>query len=306
MKSFPTNAPEETKWDGGYGGGHISPSTLATKLFKAEVPGQWLCCYMLRRFGWPNAGSDDYKELMSWTLTTPIDGLLLGVTPYLGCDGSRKYDGRKKWSVYNLHFSVRFTNEVGRKIDSDPGRDSYFRRKTNAVMGWWKRKGIKLYAWGSGLKEGDEDVLVHTFCDDSHDDKRCFGLWKRTARMKRPGHIPKQAQMVEWWLGELIKKSHPEVKLPKMTAKERRNRHNPFAKRTEIALQRTMLDLLRPTNVRDVDFNIFGKTEEGHSTTPTRLIRGPHAESWKGAGNTPAYWYSPEGIKERAKDNTPK
>ena len=29
---------------------------------------KWVGGYMFRRFGWPNFGSDDYKELCSWSL----------------------------------------------------------------------------------------------------------------------------------------------------------------------------------------------------------------------------------------------
>lgn len=299
MKPFDTKAPEVVKFDGGYGSGPgCSPHELANKLFKQEVPGPWLCCYMLRRFGWPNGGSDDYKELMSWSLTTPINGLFLCVTPYLGSHPDPKlFD-----STSNLHFAVRFSNDIGRKLDSDPGRDAYFRRRYGAIMRWWKRKGIKIYAWGCGLKDGDSDELVHKFCDHSKNKALVYGLWLRTPTVKGKRDIPKQVLMVEWWLEQLIKAKHLEIKLPKMTASERRNRRNPFAERCAVALQRTMLDLLRPTNVRDVDFNCFGKTEQGHAgAIEPKLIRGPHANYWPGAGNTPAYWYSDEGKKERAK-----
>lgn len=304
MKSFSTTAPEKIVWEGGYGSGPgCSPPELANKVFKEEVPGSWLCCYMLRRFGWPNEGSDDYKNLMSWTLTTPVKGLFLSVTPYLGSTPDPKRFGISS----NLHFAVRFSNDVGRKLDTDPGRERYFRRHYGAIMRWWKRKGIKLYAFGYGLKEGDSDELVHHFGDDSKHPGKCWGLWRRTKAMKRPGDIPKQAQMVEWWLEKLITEKHKDVKLPKMTAAERRNRSNPFAKRCAVALQRTMLDLLRPTNVRDVNFNCFGKTEEGHSgAIKPSLIRGPHVLFWPGAGNTPAYYYSEEGRKERAKEKDKK
>lgn len=292
LKPFLTSAPEHPKWEGGYGGGTLRPSDLATEVFGEGVPGEWLCCYMLRRFGWPNCGSDDYKNLMTWALTTSIDGLWLSVTPYLGS------------SEDNLHFGVYFTKAINSKIESYPGRESFWRRKNKAIWAWWKSKGIKLYAWGYGLKEGDTDEMVHPYSDDpKHPDKQ-WGLWKRTPTMERKGDIPKAARMVDWWLSELIKKRHPEVKLPKMRKSERERRTTRFQKQINHALKRTLLDLLRDTNVRDVSFNCFGKTErpgDSCATKPKPVIT-PEAGYWSGAGNTPEYWYSYEAKKERAKE----
>src|ERR1041384_7695080 len=190
LKPFQTTAPENLPAHGGYGSGDVSPVKLADDLFKAEIPGPWLCCYMLRRFGWPNEGSDDHKNLMSWNLTTPIKGLWLCVTPYLGSDGDG-YDPNAKFSCANMHFAVRFTESVGQKLAADIGRDAYFRRHNREIMGWWRRKGIKLYAWGVGKKEGDEDELVHKWSDHAKDDKLVFGLWRRTARVKGVRDLPK-------------------------------------------------------------------------------------------------------------------
>lgn len=291
MKPFLTSAPEHPKWEGGYGGGTISPHDLADSLFKESISGPWLTCYMLRRFGWPNMGSDDYKNLMSWALTTPVEGLFLSVTPYLG--GS------------NLHFGILFTEQVHRKTDYDAGRERWFKRFRDAVTGWWDAKGIKIYAWGYGKKTGDADELVHHFCHDPRNPEKVYGLWRRTKRMTRPGRIPPNVQMLEWWLEQLIKKLHPEVKLPKMTKSEKIRRDNPFKRRCDLAIQRTMLDLLRPTNVRDISFNVFGNIEKTYAAKPQPEI-SPAVERWSGAGHTPQYWYSKEATKERSKANRKK
>lgn len=306
LKPFLTSAPapDDCTWDGGYAGGPgVRVSELADELFREPIAGPWLCVYMLRRFGWPNAGSDDYKELMSWTLTTPIKGLYLSVTPYLGRTESREFDPR--W-IHNLHFAVRFTKEVGQKLDDQPGRWRAMDRRNRAVMRWWKTKGIKLYAWGCGKKVGDEDELVTEFGEASHDPNNKYfgyvwGLWKRKPNMGRRD-IPAAAQMVEWWLSELIKKHHPEVKLPKMSAREKRMK-NTFAPKAHVALKRTMLDLLRNVYVRDINFNIFGGTEErtklGYACKKHQVVT-PGANYWGGAGNTPDYWFSKEAEKDRA------
>ena len=82
MKFQTTLAPTKSDVCAGFGGsGSINPSDWADEIYKGEVPGPWLMCYMVRRFGWPNAGSDEYKNLCNWNLTTPIKGLYLCVNP---------------------------------------------------------------------------------------------------------------------------------------------------------------------------------------------------------------------------------
>lgn len=297
---FQTTAPEKYKWDFGYGDGRISPSQIATQLFKGEIPGAMLCCYMLRRFGWPNEGSDDYKNLMSWCLTTPVEGLYLSVTPYLGARGDEKVDWKNKFGCSNLHFGIRFIKDIGRKIDVDAGREHWFRRHHRFIQSWWKKTGIKLYAWGCGLKIGDPDELVHHWTDHESDSKYIYGLYRRTASVKGKRGLPKQLMMVDWWLEKLIREKHPEVNLPKITKRERTIVANPFRRKCEQAIRVTMLDLLRPTNVRDISFTPFGDIEK-EPEAMKRYKNQPAAGFWDGAGNTPEYYYSKEGIAERKK-----
>lgn len=290
MKPFLTNSPPTSslKWDGGYKGGTISPKTLSDDLFGEDIQGPWLTCYMLRRFGWPNVGSDDYKELMTWALTTPIKGLYLSVTPYLG--GS------------NLHFGILFTNAVERKIDHDIGRETWFKRYHKFIMNWWEKHGSKLYMWGYGLREDDPDELVHKFSDDSKNERKCWGLWritKTTPAARRKGFLPKNIMMADWWLGKLLEQHHPEIRQPNMTKRERSRRSNSFRRQCETAIKRTMLDLLRETHVRDINFNVFGDIEHSYAKKVQRTV-APAAGYWTGFGNTPEYWYSKECKKERA------
>ena len=42
-----------------------------------------LFAYLFRRFGYPNSGWDDYKQLTSYELTTPHPDLLLGIAPHV-------------------------------------------------------------------------------------------------------------------------------------------------------------------------------------------------------------------------------
>lgn len=275
MKFQTSLASDNASICGGFGAsGSIDPSTWADELYKGAVSGPWLCCYMIRRFGWPNCGSDDYKQLCSWNLTTPLSGLYLCVTPYLG--GS------------NLHFSVMFNKAIGAKINQDPGRDSFLRRLRKSTMHWWSSEGRKLYVFGKGKKADDEDELVFSVGEDG---EHVWGFWRRTSAHRGRDNSPN----VDWLsFVELIEEFHPEVRLPKMTKREKANRISPFDKRVRAAIEATLLDLLRPTSVRDIRFTPFGNIEK----TPEAVGRYSNqadAGRFTGAGHTPKYWFSHKG-----------
>ncbi len=253
--------------------GSIDPCTWADELYKGVVPGPWLCCYMLRRFGWPNAGSDDYKNLCSWSLTTPIDGLYLLVTPYLGSS--------------NLHFAVNFNKVVQSQIGKDPGREAYFARRETAVLRWWNATGRKLYTIGGGTVEGDEDVLVHPY---SEQDGKVWGLWKRTPAHAKLGANKLPAGL--WrWLGQFVDEQHPKAKLPRITKREQAARVSRYNLRVKAAITATLKDLLRPTYVRDISFTPFGSIEDSPEAIE-RYSNQKTAEYFHGAGNTPEYWFT--------------
>lgn len=52
------------------------------------VPQGSFFAYLWRRFGYPNVGWDDGKELVSYLLTTTHPGMLVRITPYAGGDSS--------------------------------------------------------------------------------------------------------------------------------------------------------------------------------------------------------------------------
>lgn len=290
------------KWSGGFGsGGKINPSKWATELYAGEMPGPWLCCYMLRRFGWPNEGSDDYKNLMSWTLTTPMDGLYLSVTPYLGHSGEQPKDIS---NAMNLHFGVRFTKAVRGKLDRDPGRERYFKRKEKWLRQWWKSVGSKLYTFGCTARDDKQETLVYEYAEDTKKKNFVWGWYKRRdehdklSQKTREGWL--KNDMCLWYgLAYLIEKHHPEAKPPRMTKQERQQRTDGFGKRVEKAVKTALADLLRPTNVRDISFTPFGDIER----SPEAVKRYKNQESVRyfvGAGNTPEYWFKHATPAERA------
>lgn len=273
MPKFTTQLiPPRTRLAGGYQSGNIDPGGLADSLGFAPVRGEWLTCYMLRRFGWPNVGSDGHKNLCSWCLTTPIAGLFLTVTPYLGGSGR------------SLHFGVRFDKAVGEAMERNPGRDAFARRSDRAIRAWWLKRGSEVYALGES-KPG-EDVLVNEFAPT--EDGKVWGLWKRPEGMKRQG-FPKGADaMFCWWLEQFIKQAHPEVKLPTPNKRER-VRVTAYHRRANAALKATLRDLLRPVRVRDISFSPAGRG----------VGEGAEAVPFEGAGFAPEYWFKTEARARR-------
>lgn len=294
MRRFTTKlAPLDAKWNSGYAGGaNMDVDALADEVFGARVPGEWLTCYMIRRFGWPNAGSDEYKNLCTWMLVTPIAGLFLTVTPYLG---GGPVVMPEKYGFGNLHFGVRFTTAVGSKIDHEPGRQAFFRRRERAVRRWWDTEGCELYILGTGLVEGDDHELVKRA--EGEKDGKVWGVWRRKPEDKRQRFGKGKVDgMLLWWISEFIIEKHPEAGIPaKMSPAERRHCSSAFARRATAAIKRTMLDLFRPTRVRDVWFGAFGLTERGEAPS-----KGPDAPWFDGAGYAAEYWFTTHRRRQRA------
>lgn len=281
QKFTPALAPLTAKIAGGYSSnGIIDPDLWADEVFGAGIPGPWLAVYMLRRFGWPNAGSDDYKNLCSWCITTPVEGLYLLVTPYLG-EASGNLLGL---SSRNLHFGVRFSREVGTELNRDSEIEKCWVRREKAIRRWWDSEGSDLYVFGSG--DPTEDALVLKSVEK---DGKVYGLWKRPDGYKRRQKLPAIGnQLFFWWLAEYIKKAHPGV-LPEFKPEPRGL--TAFQRRAKQAIEKVLKDLMRPTYVRDVGFSPLG-----HGSG-----KGPVAEPFEGAGHTPEYWFSTRRKRRESK-----
>lgn len=51
-----------------------------------HLSGGHLFAYLFRRFGYPNFDWDQQKNLVSYAITTPMKGVFLTITPYMGGD----------------------------------------------------------------------------------------------------------------------------------------------------------------------------------------------------------------------------
>lgn len=124
----------------------IHPGRWAEDLLATHAPGlHWrgadLVVYMIRRFGWPNSGSDPYKDLCCWTLDIGLPGFYLLVKPYLG----------RADRAVGLHWGVRWTATGERRFLLDragaPARRQYHRDFAHYLRRvWWPTVGRHRYA----------------------------------------------------------------------------------------------------------------------------------------------------------------
>lgn len=292
----------------GYG---IDPSKLATSLIQ-DTPwsGPWLACYMLRRFGWPNIGSDDHKELMSWMLTTPMEGVFLGVSPRMSQDDRLRRD--QPSAIDCLHFRVGFSLATEKKIsESTPEIKRVQKARISRIQQWWKEKGrdhlilmacspeegMKLrYEYGPdqqrrdriwGLYDIPADLSLLNFEDSTTESKMARN------RMPLPTEIAASLAMVcslppdeensltlesmgipvgEW----------PEPN-PEIRAAEVEEHQRTIIDPINDALLAALRDLLIPTHVRDMYFNAQGSVEMVDDI--------PSYPPHPCAGYTPEYWF---------------
>jgi hypothetical protein len=75
-------------YSGGMDGSVLRPGEIAEQVLP-KVSGATLFAYCFRRFGYPNVGWDESKNLANYLLTTPEPGLFLEIVPYLGSTSSQ-------------------------------------------------------------------------------------------------------------------------------------------------------------------------------------------------------------------------
>lgn len=248
MKKFTTTAPSVTdkkvRIVGGFAsGGGIRPGEVAVDIFGKEMNGAHLFAYMFRRFGFPNCGSDDYKNLCSYFLTTPMPGLYLLVTPYMG-----------KSENTELHWGVRFDKRVQDAYDHWESRHW---RRYKKILKRWSEKNLVV----GKLEPGEKREVLHEF-----ENGFVLVLRRPTDRhLKRFRLTEKELGAWSIVFNDIYDKFHPERK--KRRAKRAAKLaaagypRTPWHKRRDFgykihrALHTAMLDLKTPTHVRDIAFN---------------------------------------------------
>lgn len=108
---------------------NLSPGQIAREVLGDQIDSALLFKYCFRRFGPPNRGCDDYKEIANYALTTPLDDLFL-IVEITGSD------------MASLSFGYSLPWELEREIGAERGAvNAAFHERFKA---WRAANGIVL------------------------------------------------------------------------------------------------------------------------------------------------------------------
>ncbi len=221
--------------------GIIQTDLLGEKLLGETNRGD-VFLYLFRRFGYSGFGSDDYKHLIKYILTTPMKNVVLIVNP-----------AEETWG----HFGYLITKEHNQKLENT-------RYKANSR--WEKR----MKKWAKENHKEEFVIAIECYHDKKNQEKAGI-LWKKwikkeypTLSKKEEKEIPKeQIEKIstEFWDNQdkLWKKY---IKLYNKIEKhpdEKQFENNPLKKRIDKALLETMYDLKKVVYIRDIPYNIHGR-----------------------------------------------
>lgn len=225
---------------------------LIEKALGETIPQGSFFTYLFRRFGYPNIGSDDYKELCRYILTTTHPEMLMSITPYAGGDASisisfllpgeivhkcREYPYAQR-NQHQANF-IKWIEDEGRLPD-------HIEETTDALIkkGWSPRPNMP--KWTTIL--GPTLSAVYEF------------------KNKNDGSEP--TPHVAWYLA-LVEEYNSLYPIPDPRY---RNEHwmkwddeDPM-KPIAAAIFETLHDLKRPVGIRDIDIDPWGPCKEGCDT----------------------------------------
>jgi hypothetical protein len=207
-----------------------------------------LFTYLFRRFGYPNRGSDPYKDLASYTLTTTKPDMLLRIVPYAG--GS-----------VSISFTFLVPHEVRNACDDWVSRDR--KAHQTAFLEWIESEG-RVPSWADDTAEG--------MVKGSWPIPEGVTGWRRMmSGIAIISHIgvreddsADKAEAIRWY--ESVKADyeagHPvppvQWRCPDPEAWEMDDPLKPYAD----AMAATLRDLLRPVWIRDMAIGIHGAIDE--------------------------------------------
>lgn len=191
--------------------------------------------YLFRRFGYPNAGWDDYKQLSKYLLTTARKDLLLQVTPHVSNSASLSVSffipmtALQEIDRYNLRHHVAWMDRLCH----------------------WYEANHDLPDWMDGL--------LKTIVDQGFDSNLTWrdAFWFIT--LLNDGDEPREAKV---WRAETLE-AYRAIE-PEPARSERRDQDwNHWAdddplKPYAVAAYEALNDLKRPVPVRDSLINVFG------------------------------------------------
>lgn len=225
----------------------LIPFTKDNDCFKTPAPITRACgeslgygslfAYLFRRFGYPNAGWDDYKQLTKYYLTTSLPDMVLLVTPYIGDSTNLHFRFMVEAETFNRleAYGRQEQNDwTGRMFDWIEANDLLpdwmdefvvaCNREIAPVSNW--REAFGQLCWFTSEEEGSE----HKFFGDWY--KEITGRY--TECEPRPGYKARTLDWTEWPDDDPLKKYHQ-------------------------AAYDALMDLRRPVCVRDTHINCFGR-----------------------------------------------
>ncbi|WP_035193331.1 hypothetical protein [Acidithiobacillus ferrivorans] len=236
-----------------------------------EIDYGTLFAYCFRRFGYPNRGWDDYKELVSYRLTTPHPDMVLEITPSVG-------------NIAVLSVSFRVEHQARMAIEAYARRDR---------LAWEQR--LWDYAEKRGLPDWISEWLdaFNTGFHETFPDAPLADNWRQAMNVYYPmGKEGSRAHELTSLVAEFRKKLYedysqiepwPAYYLRPADVKDWNDDDplKPFAQAAMVALE----DLRTPVGVRDQSINAFGEVESGRADVDA----SPSAGYPSGAlGNTAA------------------
>ncbi len=196
-----------------------------------------LFAYLFRRFGYPNIGWDDYKDLVRYVLATGDDAVLLSIVPYVGDDGP-------------MSITILAREDVANAIEAYQWKDLV--AYDTCVLDWIEASGNvppniaecnALLSASLNRKVTWRDCFYHLGGykrDAVGSERHTWSLWHQS--------MVEQYAAIEARPGILLR-SHDFRKWPD---------EDPL-KRVVIAAKPALEDLRRPVRVRDCAINALGR-----------------------------------------------
>jgi hypothetical protein len=217
----------------------FDPGEIAEEVYGDKFDYGHACAYLLRRFGFHFCGHDDYKELASWILTTPMDGVYLWVSI-------------RGHSHTSCCFGICFSEEINKKFrmlqgmpwcvkTADAKRlamENGYPFATMMTRKWNRRdmQAIRIYEKQQGL--------LHKKWDDfSEEEQKCIYDKLRNEMDNRLSQA--------WDDLEKCGYINPAEKA-----------FNNFCEELRTALREAMKELLKPVHVRDCYINLLGQCKD--------------------------------------------
>jgi hypothetical protein len=220
-----------------------------------------LFAYCFRRFGYPNSGWDDYKELTNYYLNTSHPDMILRVVPYVG-------------SNTDLQLRFMVTEAKQREVDA------YARRAQKA----WEDRALQ-WMEANCFPEWMEEWRAH--CDTDEDMVEMFGRsphWKDSLRwMSMPpyGEADSRERMLseranafykKWWADYGAVEARPAFEY--RSADWRNWDDADPLKALAQAAHEALGDLRTPVGVRDQAIDAFGEVNPDTAAVPAAAVAG--------------------------------